>query len=77
MENIRQIFPDIELCQDLYQVAEGSDALVIVTDWDEFKEMDLEKIKGLLNQPVIIDGRNIFDPDEMKRLGFIYQGVGR
>ncbi len=77
MENIRQIFPDIELCQDLYQVAKGSDALVMVTDWDEFKEMDLEKIKELLNQPVIIDGRNIFDPDEMKRLGFIYQGVGR
>ena len=77
MENIRQVFPDIELCQNLYQVAEGSDALVMVTDWDEFKEMDLKKIKGLLNQPVIIDGRNIFDPDEMKRLGFMYQGVGR
>jgi UDPglucose 6-dehydrogenase len=77
MDNIRQIFPDIELCQGPYQVAEGSDALVIVTDWDEFKKMDLRKIKGLLNQPVIIDGRNMFDPDEMAKLGFTYQGVGR
>jgi len=77
MDNIKQIFPDIELCQGPYQVAQGSDALVIVTDWDEFKKMDLRKIKRLLNQPVIIDGRNIFDPGEMEKLGFTYQGVGR
>lgn len=77
MDNVRQVFPDIELCQDPYQVAEGSDALVIVTDWEEFKKMDLQKVKGLLNQPVIIDGRNMFDPDEMEKLGFTYQGVGR
>lgn len=77
MDNIRRIFPDIELCPDPYQVAEGSDALAIVTDWDEFKELDLRKIKALLNQPVIIDGRNMFSPDEMEQLGFIYQGVGR
>ena len=77
MDNVRQVFPDIELCQDPYQVVEGSDALVIVTDWEEFKKMDLQKVKGLLNQPVIIDGRNMFDPDEMEKLGFTYQGVGR
>ena len=77
MDNVRQVFPDIELCQDPYQVAEGSDALVIVTDWEEFKKMDLQKVKGLLAQPVIIDGRNMFDPDEMEKLGFTYQGVGR
>ena len=77
MDNVRQVFPDIELCQDPYQVVEGSDALVIVTDWEEFKKMDLQKVKGLLAQPVIIDGRNMFDPDEMEKLGFTYQGVGR
>lgn len=77
MDNIRRIFPDIELCQNAYQVAEGSDALAIVTDWDEFRELDLRKIKELLNQPVIIDGRNMFSPDEMEQLGFMYQGVGR
>jgi len=77
MENIKIIFPDVEMCQDSYQVAEGSDALVIVTEWDEFKNLDLAKIKGLLNQPVIIDGRNIFEPAQMEKLGFMYQGVGR
>ncbi len=77
MDNIKQIFPDIELCRGPYQVAEGSDALVIVTDWEEFKKMDLRKVKKLLNQPVIIDGRNMFDPGEMEKLGFTYQGVGR
>lgn len=77
MDNIKQIFPEIELCRDPYKVAEGSDALVIVTDWEEFKKLDLRKVKELLNQPVIIDGRNMFDPDEMKQLGFTYQGVGR
>lgn len=77
MDNIRQIFPEIELCQDPYQVAEGSDALVIVTDWDEFKKMDLRKVKELMNQPVIIDGRNMFNLDEIEKLGFTYRGVGR
>jgi len=77
MENIKIIFPDVEMCQDPYQVAEGSDALVIVTEWDEFKNLDLARIKGLLNQPVIIDGRNIYNPAEMEKLGFMYQGVGR
>ncbi len=77
MDSIKQMFPEIELCRDPYQVAEGSDALVIVTDWEEFKKMDLRKIKELLNQPVIIDGRNMFDPDEMEKLGFTYRGVGR
>jgi len=77
MENIRSIFPDIELCSDPYQVAEGSDGLIIVTEWDEFRNLNLPRIKELLNQPVIIDGRNIFEPARMKELGFMYQGVGR
>jgi UDPglucose 6-dehydrogenase len=77
MDNIKRIFPELELCQNPYQVAEGADALAIVTDWEEFKKMDLRKIKELLNQPIIIDGRNTFDPVEMERLGFAYQGVGR
>jgi len=73
----RTMFPDIEYCKDAYEVAEGSDALVIITEWDEFKNLDLQKVKNQLNQPVIIDGRNIFEPAEMSRLGFIYRGVGR
>ena len=77
MENIRAIFPGLEFCQDAYQVADGSDALIIVTEWNEFKELDLERIKKLLKQPVVIDGRNIFEPARMSELGFMYQGVGR
>jgi UDPglucose 6-dehydrogenase len=77
MENAKAILKDVQYCQSPYEVAEGSDALVIITEWDEFKNLDLSKVRRLLKQQVIIDGRNIFDPDEMKRLGFIYQGVGR
>ncbi len=77
MESVRQIIEDIELCRDPYQVAEGADALIIVTEWDEFKALDLPRIKELLNQPVIIDGRNVFRPAEMEKLGFMYKGVGR
>lgn len=77
MENAKVILGDIEYGKDAYEVAMESDALIIVTEWDEFKNLDLMKIKKLLKQPVILDGRNIFDPAEMSRLGFIYEGVGR
>jgi len=77
MENAKAIFEDIEYGKDAYEVAVESDALIIVTEWDEFTNLDLAKIKKLLRQSVIIDGRNIFDPAEMSRLGFIYEGVGR
>ena len=77
MENARKIIQGVKYCESLYEVAEASDALIILTEWDDFKQMDLIRIKGLLRQPVIIDGRNIFDPLQMKELGFIYKGVGR
>lgn len=59
------------------EAAKGADALVIVTDWDEFKNADLPKIRQLLRQPLIIDGRNMFDPEKMEKLGFLYYSVGR
>lgn len=77
MEKAREMLPDIEYCDDPYQVAEGAEALVIITEWNEFKEMDLKRIKELLHQPIIIDGRNIYDPAKMEKLGFIYKSVGR
>ena len=77
MNKVKEIFPSIEFCRSPYQVAEGSDALVIITEWDEFKNIDLLKIKQLLNQPVIVDGRNMYEPQKMRELGFIYQGIGR
>lgn len=77
MDKMNDILKDVEYCKDAYEAAESSDALVIITEWSEFKELDLEKIKQLLNNPIIIDGRNIYDLDKMKELGFKYICIGR
>lgn len=67
----------ITYCKDAYDVARGSDCLVILTGWNEFKELDFRRLKKLLKQPTIVDGRNIYDPKMMKKMGFVYTGVGR
>ena len=77
MENAKTMFSSVDFCQSAYEAAEGSDALVILTEWEQFKQLDLAKVKEVMKQPVIIDGRNMFEPDEMSRLGFTYRGVGR
>jgi UDPglucose 6-dehydrogenase len=64
-------------CKDPYAVCRQSDCLLILTEWDEFKELDLPKVKKLLKRPFIIDGRNIYQPEKMKKLGFNYVGIGR
>jgi len=63
--------------KDKYAALKGADALVILTDWDEFKKPDLKKVRSLLNSPIIVDGRNIFDPTKMEKEGFVYHSVGR
>jgi UDPglucose 6-dehydrogenase len=63
--------------EDPYAVAAGADALVLITEWDEFRHLDLERIKASMRRPVIIDGRNIYEPKRMRELGFVYRGVGR
>lgn len=77
MQNAKAILQDVEFCQNPYEVANDSEALIFITEWDELKKLDFLKVKQLLKQPIIIDGRNLFDPVEMERLGFTYQGVGR
>jgi UDPglucose 6-dehydrogenase len=67
----------VTLCQDAYQVAESADALVVVTEWNEFKHLSLSKLKEAMRQPIVVDGRNIYDPDQMRALGFTYRGMGR
>lgn len=67
----------IHYCKDPYTVAAGADALLIVTEWDEFRQLDLDRIKAVMRRPVIVDGRNIFDPKTMRERGFVYRGVGR
>lgn len=68
---------NIEFCGDAYETAAGADALVIITDWNEFKQLDMSRILDSMKQPVIVDGRNIYDPEVMNELGFTYRGFGR
>jgi len=77
IDNTRKIFPNLTYCQDEYETAQGSDALVIATEWNQFRNLDLLKIKKLLKTPVLLDLRNLYDPVALKSLGFIYEGVGR
>lgn len=78
MEKARKVLgKEIVYVETLYEAARDSDALLILTEWEEIKNMDLIKIKSLLKNPIIIDGRNIFSPEKMKALGFDYKGMGR
>ncbi|OGO23741.1 MAG: hypothetical protein A2144_05190 [Chloroflexi bacterium RBG_16_50_9] len=77
MEKAAKILPWVTYCDDAYEVARGSDALILVTEWDEFKEIDLKAISSLMHHPILIDGRNIYDPEAMLKAGFIYEGIGR
>jgi len=77
MDVARRIVTNVEMFNDPYEMAKGCDALMVVTEWNEFKQLDLEKLKDLLKSPVIFDGRNIYDPAVMKGMGFTYRGVGR
>ena len=71
------LMPEVQIFDDVYKMAESCDALVVVTEWNEFKQLDLEKVKELLECPVIYDGRNIYDPGFMKEMGFSYRAIGR
>ena len=77
MEKAKSILNDVEFCKDPYEAAKDADALLILTEWDEFKELDLKKIKSLLKNPKIIDGRNIYNPEDLKKEGFTYISIGR
>ena len=77
MEEAEKVLPELEYGDDAYDVAKGCDALVLATEWNQFRRLDLQRIKGLLKNPNFIDLRNVYDPDQMKRLGFNYCGVGR
>lgn len=77
MEVAQPLLTEVAMQPDPYSLAEGCDALVVVTEWNEFKQLDLERIHRLMRRPVILDGRNIYDPETMSRLGFQYRGFGR
>jgi UDPglucose 6-dehydrogenase len=67
----------VEFHENAYQAIKGADALCLITDWKEFKNPDLNRIKDLMNYPVILDGRNLYDPQEMKKAEIIYYSIGR
>ena len=77
MDKAAAILKDVAFVPDMNQVAEGCDALVIATEWPEFQQLDLDRVRRALSHPIIFDGRNLFDPAEMERLGFLYKSIGR
>ena len=77
MPNAARYNPGLRLAEDPYELAEGADAVLVCTEWNEFKQLDLERMKSLMTRPVVIDGRNLYDPQRMHNLGFTYRAVGR
>ena len=77
MDNAANLFKNVTLCETPYQVAENADALILATEWNEFKQLDFKKLRSLMKQSVILDGRNLWDPETLRALGFTYIGIGR
>jgi UDPglucose 6-dehydrogenase len=77
MEQASRLLPDVTFCGGPYEAAQGADALVIATEWDVYRALDLDRIKQTMKTPVVIDLRNIYRPEEMAARGFRYTGIGR
>jgi UDPglucose 6-dehydrogenase len=77
MEHARSLFNSLTFTSNPYSCAEGADALVIVTEWEQFRALDLDRLKRVMAQPIIVDLRNIYRPDDVVRRGFTYESVGR
>ena len=77
MSIAEKLMPNMIFCNDAYEVANGSDAIVLVTEWDEFEELDMRKMANSMRSPIMVDSRNLYDPEEMLKVGFTYSGIGR
>jgi len=77
IENAKKVLSKVELFEDIYECIKEADAAVILTEWEEVKKIEWQKAKGLMKNPIVIDGRNIFDPESMKKAGFSYDSIGR
>lgn len=77
MDKAKSLLPGVTYVADMNDVAQDCDALVVATEWDEFKQLDLERARKALSAPIMFDGRNLFDPEEMEKLGWIYKSIGR
>ncbi len=76
-KNASSIIKNITFCSDAYEAADNADALLVITEWNEFRQLDLNKIKKRMKKPLVIDGRNIYDPEKMRKMGFTYHSIGR
>ena len=77
MRAAREVIPDVMMCDSAYAAVEGADAVALVTEWDSFRTLDLERLKSLVRSPIVVDLRNVYDPNALRRLGFAYYSIGR
>ena len=77
MAEARKLMPGLDYCADAYAAMEGADGLVLITEWNEFREPDFGRMKRLMKMPVIFDGRNLYNPAQIRELGFLYHSIGR
>jgi UDPglucose 6-dehydrogenase len=77
MDNCMRVLKKVEYCKDVYKACENSDCIILMTEWEEFREVDFVKLRDIVNKPILIDLRNMYDPNYVKQSGFIYEGVGR
>ena len=77
MEAAKTMMPDVIFCKDAYEAASGADAVTIVTEWDTFRALDLRRLASVMTAPVMVDLRNVYRPDDVRKLGFAYSSVGR
>jgi UDPglucose 6-dehydrogenase len=77
MDAAKRVMPYLELCEDPYEMVKGADAVIVMTPWNEFKQLDMQRVKASMRTPVMIDGRNLYEPEDMRALGFAYRGIGR
>ena len=76
-DNMRKIFPDLMYCSSPYEAAEDADAVIIMTDWDEVRQIDFARLKKVMKQAIIVDARNIVNPETLKQLGFACDAIGQ
>jgi len=77
MSKAEKVLPEVQMCRNEYEACDGADALLIITEWNQFRMLDLERVKALLRAPVVIDLRNVYEPEPMRAAGFQYSCVGR
>jgi UDPglucose 6-dehydrogenase len=77
MDKARSLLPHVTYCESPYSAAEDADAVFLITQWNEFKQLDMVRVRDLMRRPILLDGRNVYEPQQMREMGFIYRGMGR